>query len=192
MSSPWPPSTQRAHVLDGDAAPRARNSGSAPRRARRPCRPPCLRAGRTPSAARRPSRRAGWRCTMTNAFGAVLLDALRRPLHDRRLMRDEIVAAHARLARHAGGDDDDVGAGDVGLVVGAGDRGVEADDRRRSARGRAPCPAASPSGMSNRTTSPSSFMPTRWASSPPMLPAPMSAIFLRAMLRNPRAGRVRV
>ena len=40
-------------------------------------------------------------------------------------------------------------------------------------------PLATPSfsGMSNRTTSPSSLRATSEASSPPMLPAPMSAIF---------------
>ena len=31
---------------------------------------------------------------------------------------EQIVAAHARLARHAGGDDDHVGAGDGGVVGG--------------------------------------------------------------------------
>ena len=44
-------------------------------------------------------------------------------------MPEQVVAAHARLARHAGGDDDHVGAGDVLVVVGAGDLRVEALDR---------------------------------------------------------------
>ena len=35
--------------------------------------------------------------------------------------------------------------------------------------------------MSNRTMSPSSRMAARWASVPPIIPAPISAIFLRAM-----------
>src|SRR3954468_14764194 len=35
--------------------------------------------------------------------------------------------------------------------------------------------------MSKRTTSPNSFKPTRWASVPPICPAPTSAIFFRAM-----------
>src|SRR5439155_24463643 len=43
---------------------------------------------------------------------------------------DQIVAAHARLARDAGGDDDDIGAGDIGIVVAAFDDGVVALDRR--------------------------------------------------------------
>src|SRR3712207_4557553 len=44
-----------------------------------------------------------------------------------------------------------------------------------------PLPCGTPSAMSNRTTSPSSFSPTRWASVPPICPAPTSAIFFRAM-----------
>ena len=43
---------------------------------------------------------------------------------------DQIVAAHAGLARDAGGDDHDIGAGDVGIVVGAVDHRVVALDRR--------------------------------------------------------------
>src|SRR5829696_4921183 len=44
-----------------------------------------------------------------------------------------------------------------------------------------PLPWGTPSMMSNRTTSPSSFRPMRWASVPPICPAPMSAILLRAI-----------
>src|SRR4051812_28951459 len=48
--------------------------------------------------------------------------------------------------------------------------------------------------MSNRTTSPSSFSATRWASVPPIWPAPTRAIFFRAMrafssMGNDTAGR---
>src|SRR5215208_2011331 len=39
--------------------------------------------------------------------------------------------------------------------------------------------------MSTRTTSPSSFCPARSAIVPPIWPAPMSAIFLRAMWCSP-------
>src|SRR3569623_743068 len=48
-------------------------------------------------------------------------------------------------------------------------------------------PLARPSfsGMSNSTTSPSSLRATRAASSPPMFPAPIKAIFLRDMLGAP-------
>ena len=48
--------------------------------------------------------------------GRVLLDALADLLDDLGVDAEQIVAAHAGLARHARGDDDDVGAGDV-LVV---------------------------------------------------------------------------
>ena len=48
-------------------------------------------------------------------------------------------------------------------------------------------PAATPGKTSNMTTSPSSFRPIRWARVPPILPAPISAIFLRAMSR-PSSG----
>ena len=56
---------------------------------------------------------------MTKALGGVGLDAFADGLHDLQVDAQQVVAAHARLARHAGGDDADVGAGDVGVVVGA-------------------------------------------------------------------------
>ena len=46
-------------------------------------------------------------------------------------MLEQIVAAHAGLARHAGGDDADLGAVDRLVGIGAGEIGVEAIDRRR-------------------------------------------------------------
>ena len=58
-------------------------------------------------------------------------------------------------------------------------------------------PSGMPSAMSNRTMSPSSRIAARWARVPPIIPAPISAIFLRAMrllcpllfvLRAPRPG----
>src|SRR3954451_16502339 len=49
-------------------------------------------------------------------------------------------------------------------------------------------PCGTPSAMSKRITSPSSFRPARWASAPPICPAPMSAIFFRAM-GEPRSER---
>ncbi len=60
----------------------------------------------------------------------MLLDALADRIHDLEVDAEQVVAAHARLARHAGGDDDDVGAGDLLVAVGAGKIGVEAVDRR--------------------------------------------------------------
>ncbi len=46
-------------------------------------------------------------------------------------MPEKIVAAHAGLARHAGGDDHDVDALDVGVGIRALELGVEAFDRAR-------------------------------------------------------------
>ena len=118
--------------------------------------------------------------------GRVLLDALADRVDDPGIDADQIVARHAGLAREAGGDDHDVGAGDVRVVRRARVVGVEALDRRelrdveRLALGR-----ALGRGTSNRTTSPSSFRPASRASVPPICPAPISAIFLRAMRNSP-------
>ena len=60
----------------------------------------------------------------------VLLDAGADGFHDLEVDAEEVVAAHARLAGHARGDDDHVGAGDGGIVAGAGELRVEAFDRR--------------------------------------------------------------
>src|SRR5262249_8467210 len=43
---------------------------------------------------------------------------------------EQVVAAHAGLARHAGGDDADGGAVDRVVGIGAGQMGIEAVDRR--------------------------------------------------------------
>ena len=68
--------------------------------------------------------------TMTKAFGQFFLMAAPTVAHDLGVDADEIVAAHAGLARHAGGDDHDIGALDVVVVVGAVKARVEALDRR--------------------------------------------------------------
>ena len=57
-------------------------------------------------------------------------DAVADRLHDLCVRADQVVAAHARLARHPGGDDHDVRAGDRRIVRRAGVIGVEAHDRR--------------------------------------------------------------
>ncbi len=64
--------------------------------------------------------------------GRILLDAGADLLHDLQVDADEVVAAHAGLARHAGGDDANVGALDalVGGDAGAAEPGVVALDRR--------------------------------------------------------------
>ena len=63
-------------------------------------------------------------------IGRVFLDAGADLSHHLEIDVEQIVAAHARLARHAGGDDADVGAFDRLVAVGAGDLGVEIIDRR--------------------------------------------------------------
>ena len=63
---------------------------------------------------------------MTKAFGAIGLDAFAHRRHHLEVDAQQIVAAHAGLARHAGGDDHHIGALDVGVIVGALELGVEA------------------------------------------------------------------
>ena len=68
-------------------------------------------------------------------------------------------------------------------VVGAGARRAwrrSPRPGRTSARSSA-LPCGTPSTMSNSTTSPSSLSAARWASVPPIWPAPINAIFFRAM-----------
>ena len=61
--------------------------------------------------------------------GGVVLDALADRLHHLQVDAEQIVAAHAGLARDTGGDDDHVGAGDILVIVRPGDLRVEALDR---------------------------------------------------------------
>ena len=68
---------------------------------------------------------------MTKASRRVGLDALADGLHDLKIDAEQVVAAHAGLARHAGGDDAHVGAGDVGIVIGALQLRIETLDRAR-------------------------------------------------------------
>ena len=57
------------------------------------------------------------------------LDALADRLHHLEVDAEQVVAAHARLAGTPAVTMHDVGAGDVGIVVGALELGVEALDR---------------------------------------------------------------
>ena len=50
-------------------------------------------------------------------------------LHHAEVDAEQVVAAHAGLARHTGGNDDHIGAGNIGDVIGALDVGVETFDR---------------------------------------------------------------
>ena len=63
------------------------------------------------------------------AFGRVRRGLLDDGADDAGVLGQQVVAAHPGLAGEARGDDDDVGAGRVGVVVRAGDPGVVADDR---------------------------------------------------------------
>ncbi len=60
----------------------------------------------------------------------VFLQARADLLHDLEVDVEEVVAAHAGLARHAGGDDGDVGVLDRGVGRGTGHLRVEAGDGR--------------------------------------------------------------
>ncbi len=64
-------------------------------------------------------------------FRTVLLDAGAHLPHHVRVDTDQVVTAHSRLARHAGGDDDHVGVAKSGITVCARDRRVEGFDSRR-------------------------------------------------------------
>ena len=70
--------------------------------------------------------------TITKASGQCCADIGRDRLDDAGIGRDQVVPAHAGLARNAGGDDHHIRALERGgVIVGAGDQGVGAKDRRR-------------------------------------------------------------
>jgi hypothetical protein len=63
------------------------------------------------------------------AVRSVRPDALADRLHHLEVDSEQVIAAHAGLAGDSGGDDADVGAGDVGIILGAGEEGIIALDR---------------------------------------------------------------
>ena len=128
---------------------------------------------------------------ITKASGACVAMPLPTASMTLRLMPSRSSRLMPGLARHAGRDDHHVGAGDVLVVVDADELGSRSLRPARIRRGRAPCPAACLRGCRTATTSPSSFSPTRWARVPPIWPAPIRAIFLRAMIVVPNPERVR-
>ena len=66
-----------------------------------------------------------------DAVRRVLHDLLGHRLHDLVVDLQQVVAAHARLARHARRDDDDVGVGGGGVVARADQARVRPVDRAR-------------------------------------------------------------
>ena len=129
MSSPWPPSTKAVtsstETLNSSARKKRKRAESST-----PAMPTTLLRGQAGELLQRPDHRVE-RVGDADDEGVrgVLLEAGADRLHDLEVDAEEVVAAHAGLARHAGGDDDDVGAGDGGVVAGAGDLGVEPVDR---------------------------------------------------------------
>ena len=119
--------------------------------------------------------------------GRVFLDAGADLLHHLEVDAEQIVAAHARLARHAGGDDADVGALDRLVGIGAGKRGVEAFDRggldeiERLALRNALHDV-------EQDDVAELLEPDQCASVPPICPAPINAIFLRAIFPSDVRG----
>ena len=65
---------------------------------------------------------------MRMRVGRVLDDVADHVLHDLVVGVQQVVAAHARLARNTGGDDDDVGVRGIRVVVGAENGRVAAFD----------------------------------------------------------------
>ena len=115
--SPWPPSTKA--VTSWTETP---NSSARKWRKRAlsstPAMPTTMWCGRPEnSRSAQTIASSGLVMQITNAFGRVRLDALADRLHHLEVDAEQVVAAHARLAGDAGGDDDHVGAGDVGIVV---------------------------------------------------------------------------
>ena len=58
----------------------------------------------------------------------MLADAFTHRFHDLQIDADQVVTAHARLPGNTGRDDADVGARDVGIVIGTLEGDVRADD----------------------------------------------------------------
>ena len=105
MSSPWPPRvtavtswTETPSSQAMKAAKRAESSTPAWPTTRW-CGKPVMRWQSVTIAS------SGLEMTMTKALGAYCLDALGDGVMIFELVRDQVVAAHARLAGQAGGDD---------------------------------------------------------------------------------------
>ena len=76
--------------------------------------------------------------------GRIFPDAGADLFHHLEVDAEQIVAAHSRLARDAGGDDADAGAVDGIIGIGAGILGIKSLDRRRLDEDPVPCPGECP------------------------------------------------
>jgi hypothetical protein len=172
MVSPWPPST-KAWVFSTETSSSMAMKARKRAESRTPAMPMTRCLG-SPLASK-----ATWHMASSG-----LLTMMRRPAGERRDLAghafndagvggQQVVAAHARFAGDAGGDDDDVGAGRGIVVVWPRSNGRRAFSMGAAwARSRA-LPCGTPSMMSTSTTSQSSFSASRWAAVAPTLPAPI-------------------
>ncbi len=124
MSSPWPPSTSACTLVTETSSSQARNVPVAGRveHAGHADDLPLREAGDLLHQGHHRVERIGDHDD--ERLRRMLLQRLGDGLDDLRIDADEIVAAHAGLASHAGGDDADVGAREVGVVVAALDLDV--------------------------------------------------------------------
>ena len=141
-------------VLDRDSELLGEEGAEAGAESSTPAMPTTIWCGRPRKFAQRPDHRVE-RVGDADHEGAgrVALDALADRLHHLQIDAEQVVAAHARLAGDAGGDDDHVGAGDVGIIVGALELASKPSTGPHCERSSA-LPCGTPSTTSNRTTSP--------------------------------------
>ena len=129
MSSPWPPST-KAETSSTEMPSSVARKWRKREVSSTPAMPTTMLRGRPEAfCSAQTMASSGLVMTMTKAVGGVFLDAGADLLHHLDVDADEVVAAHARLARHAGGDDAHVGALDISISIGAAQLAVEALDR---------------------------------------------------------------
>ncbi len=118
---------------------------------------------------------------MTKASGAYFLMPAPTCSMTLRLIAKQIVAAHAGLARHAGGDDADLGAVERFVGIGADQVGVEAVDRRRLRDIERLALRHALGDVEQHDVAEFLRGQSRCASVPPICPEPIRAILSRAM-----------
>ena len=157
MVSPWPPSTNAVTFStdtsssmrdEGAEAGRIQNAGHADHAIAR-------EAAQLVSRLRHGVQRIG--NDDEDAVGRILHDLAHHIAHDLVVGVEQIVAAHARLARNAGGDHHDVRVCGIGIIVGAENEASRAFRWASPQAGREPLPCGTPSMMSISTTSASSL-----------------------------------